>query len=192
MPGFSPRSLSPAASPRFPVLPAEYPAPFPSPGYRNRPPPGQVASFPQFSDIRPCSVQTVFPEQPLSTMNPSLTPHSSFLFQNHTTFRFVCKVTFPYAPTVLHTFYQMISRTTHAIFSGQESSWKYTEFSETKKPRPSFHEQGLYQMGGGGFEPPKQFAADLQSVPFGHSGIHPYSIIQYNREPMNGLEPLTC
>ena len=31
-------------------------------------------------------------------------------------------------------------------------------------------------MGGGGFEPPKQFAADLQSVPFGHSGIHPYEI----------------
>ena len=30
-------------------------------------------------------------------------------------------------------------------------------------------------MDGGGFEPPKQFAADLQSVPFGHSGIHPYS-----------------
>ena len=29
------------------------------------------------------------------------------------------------------------------------------------------------KMGGGGFEPPKQFAADLQSVPFGHSGIHP-------------------
>ena len=33
-------------------------------------------------------------------------------------------------------------------------------------------EQNL--MGGGGFEPPKQFAADLQSVPFGHSGIHPF------------------
>ena len=30
-----------------------------------------------------------------------------------------------------------------------------------------------FQMDGGGFEPPKQFAADLQSVPFGHSGIHP-------------------
>ena len=29
-------------------------------------------------------------------------------------------------------------------------------------------------MGGGGFEPPKQFAADLQSVPFGHSGICPF------------------
>ena len=31
-------------------------------------------------------------------------------------------------------------------------------------------------MDGGGFEPPKHNAADLQSVPFGHSGIHPYSI----------------
>ena len=30
-----------------------------------------------------------------------------------------------------------------------------------------------WQVGGGGFEPPKQFAADLQSVPFGHSGNHP-------------------
>ncbi len=32
------------------------------------------------------------------------------------------------------------------------------------------------QMDGGGFEPPKQFAADLQSVPFGHSGIHPRQV----------------
>ena len=31
-------------------------------------------------------------------------------------------------------------------------------------------------MDGGGFEPPKQFAADLQSVPFGHSGICPYGL----------------
>ena len=31
-------------------------------------------------------------------------------------------------------------------------------------------------VGEGGFEPPKLLAADLQSVPFGHSGIHPYSI----------------
>ena len=29
-------------------------------------------------------------------------------------------------------------------------------------------------MDGGGFEPPKQVAADLQSVPFGHSGICPF------------------
>ena len=34
-------------------------------------------------------------------------------------------------------------------------------------------------MGRGGFEPPKQFAADLQSVPFGHSGICPF--ISFNR-----------
>ena len=32
-------------------------------------------------------------------------------------------------------------------------------------------------MGAGGFEPPKHDAADLQSVPFGHSGKLPYSIV---------------
>ena len=42
---------------------------------------------------------------------------------------------------------------------------------------------GIYQqsyhhavMDGGGFEPPKAVPADLQSVPFGHSGIPPYSL----------------
>ena len=35
----------------------------------------------------------------------------------------------------------------------------------------------LFTMGRGGFEPPKQIAADLQSVPFGHSGICP--LLQY-------------
>ena len=45
-------------------------------------------------------------------------------------------------------------------------------------------------MDGGGFEPPKQFAADLQSVPFGHSGTHPYSFLM--NKPMIGLEPITC
>ena len=36
----------------------------------------------------------------------------------------------------------------------------------------------LILLGGGGFEPPKQVAADLQSVPFGHSGIRPYLFTQ--------------
>ena len=31
-------------------------------------------------------------------------------------------------------------------------------------------------VGEGGFEPPKLKAADLQSVPFGHSGTLPYDI----------------
>ena len=35
------------------------------------------------------------------------------------------------------------------------------------------------RMGRGGFEPPKQVAADLQSVPFGHSGICPFITKQY-------------
>ena len=32
-------------------------------------------------------------------------------------------------------------------------------------------------MGEGGFEPPKSLTTDLQSAPFGHSGIPPYSVL---------------
>ena len=59
-------------------------------------------------------------------------------------------------------------------------------------------------MGGEGFEPSKAVPAHLQSVPFGHSGIHPYKIkltiipisatSRYivNKEPTVGVEPTTC
>ena len=48
-------------------------------------------------------------------------------------------------------------------------------------------------MDGEGFEPSKASPADLQSVPFGHSGTRPYCL-QLNEfcEPMIGLEPITC
>ena len=45
-------------------------------------------------------------------------------------------------------------------------------------------------VGEGGFEPPKAKPADLQSVPFGHSGNPPYEIKRL--EPVDGLEPPTC
>ena len=45
-------------------------------------------------------------------------------------------------------------------------------------------------MGRGGFEPPKQVAADLQSVPFGHSGICPY-IQKWDLQGSN-LWPSAC
>ena len=45
----------------------------------------------------------------------------------------------------------------------------------------------------GGFEPPKSLTADLQSVPFGHSGTPPYEIITLNElELVDGFEPPTC
>ena len=44
-----------------------------------------------------------------------------------------------------------------------------------------YHISHRSAMDGGGFEPPKQFAADLQSVPFGHSGIHPYKILNWQK-----------
>ncbi len=36
----------------------------------------------------------------------------------------------------------------------------------------------IFLVGEGGFEPPKSLTADLQSVPFGHSGIPPYSLVR--------------
>ena len=72
------------------------------------------------------------------------------------------------------------------------NNWRYNTLYSVHEKRHGNKYRVFQAMGGGGFEPPKQFAADLQSVPFGHSGIHPYSIIKYNRQPMNGLEPLTC
>ena len=45
-------------------------------------------------------------------------------------------------------------------------------------------------VGEGGFEPPKALPADLQSVPFGHSGIPPYNYARL--ELVDGLEPPTC
>ena len=50
-------------------------------------------------------------------------------------------------------------------------------------------DKALLLVGEDGFEPSKRYAADLQSVPFGHSGTPPYSL--YGLEPVDGLEPPT-
>ena len=47
-------------------------------------------------------------------------------------------------------------------------------------------------MEGGGFEPPKHKATDLQSAPFGRSGILPFKLVRPKKEPIFGLEPKTC
>ena len=45
-------------------------------------------------------------------------------------------------------------------------------------------------MDGGGFEPPKQVAADLQSVPFGHSGICPFKTFNMKLTHFNSQNKL--
>ena len=45
-----------------------------------------------------------------------------------------------------------------------------------------------FLVGEGGFEPPKSLTTDLQSAPFGRSGILPYM----KMELVDGLEPPTC
>ena len=60
------------------------------------------------------------------------------------------------------------------------------------------------QVDGGGFEPPKALLTDLQSAPFGHSGIHPchvesfdpdnnylYHILKKNARAKLSLAPLS-
>ena len=42
-------------------------------------------------------------------------------------------------------------------------------------------------MGAGGFEPPKHYAADLQSVPIGHSGKLPYSVALIVADNFNSI-----
>ena len=46
--------------------------------------------------------------------------------------------------------------------------------SDGKKKKPSTLSREGLLVGDGGFEPPKALPADLQSVPFGHSGNPPY------------------
>ena len=62
-----------------------------------------------------------------------------------------------------------------------------------KKKKPQLSLQLFFLVGEDGFEPSKRNAADLQSVPFGHSGTPPYSIylIEACLEPVDGLEPPT-
>ena len=43
--------------------------------------------------------------------------------------------------------------------------------------KPTSRNLSVFLVGEGGFEPPKALPADLQSVPFGHSGIPPYSFV---------------
>ena len=48
----------------------------------------------------------------------------------------------------------------------------------------------LRHMDGDGFEPSKQFAADLQSVPFGHSGICPFKTFNMKLTHFNSQNKL--
>ena len=59
-------------------------------------------------------------------------------------------------------------------------------FANAKKERLLFSNRSL--VGEGGFEPPKSVTTDLQSAPFGRSGIPPYKIL----ELVDGFEPPTC
>ena len=53
---------------------------------------------------------------------------------------------------------------------------RYLRWAKKNTDRPEG--QSVFLVGEDGFEPSKALPADLQSVPFGHSGIPPYAIRQ--------------
>ncbi len=52
------------------------------------------------------------------------------------------------------------------------------DFGFLQKKKTDVFSTLVFLVGAGGFEPPKLKAADLQSVPIGHSGTRPYSIVR--------------
>ena len=60
---------------------------------------------------------------------------------------------------------------TTAVLLSQDAAVLLT--SHLKKKRDTADAMSLFLVGEGGFEPPKAKPADLQSVPFGHSGTLP-------------------
>ena len=71
----------------------------------------------------------------------------------------------------------LLRRRTFFAFGKKEFSSKYP--SPTPNKKPTFWSVSVL-VGEGGFEPPKLKAADLQSVPFGHSGTLPYSVVAFH------------
>ena len=75
-------------------------------------------------------------------------------------------------------------------------------FTNTHTKQKNRQRRFLCLVGEGGFEPPKSVTTDLQSAPFGHSGIPPYEIVSDPFHPrgcrlllmelVDGLEPPTC
>ena len=69
------------------------------------------------------------------------------------------------------------------VFRAFKAKKKVTDLSDPKNCSNQLPSYIL--VGEGGFEPPKALPADLQSVPFGHSGIPPYSFL---RSPVTQIE----
>ncbi len=62
----------------------------------------------------------------------------------------------------------------------------FTTPNPPKYKRKTARFRTVFLVGRGGFEPPKAVPTDLQSAPFGHSGIFP------RLELVVGVEPTTC
>ena len=73
-----------------------------------------------------------------------------------------------------------------------EDSADHIDCRDRSRARRPLGSSGSALVGEGGFEPPKSLTTDLQSAPFGHSGIPPSEIVCLSVELVDGFEPPTC
>ena len=109
-------------------------------------------------------------DKPVAMNQPS--EHYTFLVRSDAVLRTVMRCfapwcdAFSHARSAHHTRRVHLTRRVHHVPGGNASL--------TKSPTP--FGVGLFVVGEDGFEPSKRYAADLQSVPFGHSGTPPYEV----------------
>ena len=63
-----------------------------------------------------------------------------------------------------------------AVVEGMEWGSEGSRFPRVCQGKVSCKPLRIIVVGGEGFEPSKSKTADLQSAPFGHSGIHPFTV----------------
>ena len=67
-------------------------------------------------------------------------------------------------------------RLRHATGVPQRAAFRIPLPKTHTRKKTSSYDDVFFLVGEGGFEPPKSLTTDLQSAPFGHSGIPPYSV----------------
>ena len=76
----------------------------------------------------------------------------------------------------IHFFAEKPRRLRHATGVPLRAAFRIPLPKTHTRKKTSSYDDVFFLVGEGGFEPPKSLTTDLQSAPFGHSGIPPYSV----------------
>ncbi len=84
---------------------------------------------------------------------------------------------FPVMIQIVRTGRRKLSDRLRATDCKVKRTFQEKQIQQNSAKKSDNHRISDFLVGEGGFEPPKSLTTDLQSAPFGHSGIPPYSII---------------